>query len=86
MKNEISSSTANIWQAETPVPLGLGELKSFEDELQHDGCEGLSVSVVSKVEATLFQAFEIETESGCVPAQHLDLIALLIEKAEEVSG
>lgn len=66
--------------------LGLGELQAFEDELEHDRRERLPVGMVSEVESTALKALVIEAEPGSVPAEHLDLVAGLVEKAKQVAG
>jgi len=86
LENDFSSSNAGGGQAETPVALGLGEFQAFEDELEHDRRKRLSIGVVCEVESTAFQAFVIEAEPGGVPAKHLDLVAGLVEKAEQMAG
>ena len=73
-------------KAESPVALGFGELQTFEYELQHYRGDGLAFCEGVKMKPPPFQAFEIKAKPGGIPKKNLDLIARLIEKAEQMPG
>jgi hypothetical protein len=69
-------------QMKSFVLLVFGKLQSFENKLQYGGRYGFSVGEIGQAKASLLKPLVVETEAGCVPAKHLNFVALFIEETE----